>query len=96
MNTLDHLLEIEAEAAALVNDAQTEADRRIRENENKNQASYDERIKAEISIQQTRLEKERDIIKIEYQKALDDYKEEISNLNIDTLRFTSLVNQYLV
>jgi len=96
MNTLDHLLEIEAEAAALVNDAQTEADRRIRENENKNQTSYEERIKAEISAQQTRLEKERDIIKSNYQKALDDYKKEISNLNIDTQRFSSLVNQYLV
>jgi vacuolar-type H+-ATPase subunit H len=41
---LDHLLKIEAEAAALVDEAQAEADTRITEAEKQNRAAYDKRF----------------------------------------------------
>ena len=39
---LQHLLDLDNKAAALVSDAQTEADRRITEGEKQNHARYDE------------------------------------------------------
>jgi len=95
VNTLDHLLEIEAQAAALVNDAQEEADRRLRENEDRNRALYNERIKSEINIRQTQLNDEIEKIKNKYNKALDDYRAEINNVKADVQAFSGLLNKYL-
>jgi len=94
-NTLEHLIEIEAEAAALVNDARQEADRRVHDNEEKKRAAYNEQYKAEIQMQQTALEKEKDQVKKQYQSALDDYRREISGTNIDEKRFSELLNNYI-
>jgi len=94
-NTLDHLLEVEASAAAMVNDAQEEADRRIRENEEKNRVTYEERFKAEIHQREELLKKKKEETNEKYKKALDDYLSEISNLNADEKKFSLLFNRYL-
>jgi len=94
-NTLDHLLKVEAEAAALVSDAQTEADRRIHENEDRNRVAYEERLKAEAVSHRLSLEKEKDIIKNQYKAAFDAFKKKISNVNVNEESFFELFNQYL-
>ncbi|MCL2804507.1 MAG: hypothetical protein FWD26_01025 [Treponema sp.] len=94
-NVLDHLLKIEAEASAMVFEAQAEADRRISENEEKNRLCYEERLKLEIQKQESLLETEKKRINDQYQKALDDYREEISRVNINEQRFSVLLNEYL-
>jgi vacuolar-type H+-ATPase subunit H len=94
-NTLDHLLKIEAEAAALVNDAQAEADRRIHENEEKIRAVYEERFKVEAHAREEALNAEKEKLKEQYQNAIDEYRREISNINVDVERFTSLFNEYV-
>ena len=94
-NTLDHLLEVEAEAAALVSDAQQEADRRLRENDEKNRAALDEKIRKEIHNKQLFLNEEIKKIKIKYNKALDDYRGEISKINSDAQGFSALLNKFL-
>ncbi|MDR0444264.1 MAG: hypothetical protein LBH44_12755 [Treponema sp.] len=91
---LEHLLKIEAEAAALVIDAQAEADRRILESENKNRASYEERFRVEAQLKETALKKEKDRLKKQYQKALEDYRNEILNFNPDTEKFSALFNSF--
>ena len=91
-NTLDHLLQIEAKAAALVNDAQAEADRRIHESEEKNRAAYEERYKAEAQVLEASLKKEKEKIKSEYQKALDEYRAEISGIKVSVDNFCALLN----
>jgi len=95
VNTLDHLLQIEAQAAALVNDAQTEADRRIHENEEKNRAAYEEHFKAEIQTRETSLKKEKEKIREQYNKAIEDYRKEVSAINVNTGNFSALLNDYL-
>jgi len=95
MGTLEHLLKIEAEAAALVSNAQTEIDRRIRENEEKNRIAFEEYYKAEILKQQELLKIEKDKVNSQYQKSLDDYREEISCINADERRFSALLNEYI-
>ena len=94
-NVLDHLLKVEAEAAALVTDAQNEADRRIHENEEKNRAVFEERLKEETHIQELALKKEKEEISVSYQTALDDFREEIKSVNADERRFRALLNEYL-
>jgi vacuolar-type H+-ATPase subunit H len=95
VNTLDHLLQIEAQAAALVSDAQAEADRRIHENEEKNRAAYEEHFKAEIQARETSLKKEKDKIKEQYDKAIEEYRKEISAINFNAEKFSALLNDYL-
>jgi F0F1-type ATP synthase membrane subunit b/b' len=94
-NTLNHLLKVEAEAAALVKDAQAEADRRIHENEEKNRAAYEERFKAEAQMRELSLKKEKDRLRKQYQTALEEYRKEISGVNVDVQRFSNLLNEFI-
>jgi len=95
VNTLDNLLHIEAKAAALVNDAQSEADRRLHDNEEKNQKAYEENYRIEVQKQETALQKVREKTKIQYQKELEEYREELSKVKVNTERFSALLNEYL-
>jgi len=95
VNTLDNLLNIEAKAAALVNDAQSEADRRIHDSEEKNQRAYEERYKVEVQKQEAALQKVKEKTKIQYQKELEEYREELSKVKVNTDRFSALLNEYL-
>ena len=94
-NVLDHLFKIEAEAAALTAGAQSEADRRIHDNEEKNRAAFEERIKNEIHIQELSLKKEKEEIDNRYQTALNNFHEEIKNVHADERSFCALLNEYL-
>ena len=94
-SALDHLLEIEARAAAIVNDAQQEADRRIHENEEKNRVTFDERCKAQMQKHQAEVKKIIEDNKNLYQNTLDQYQNGISEIKADTQKFNSLLNEYL-
>jgi len=95
MNTLDHLLKIEAEAAALVKDAQEEADRRIHENEENNRVSYEDFLKKTAKNHETILNDEKEKIKDQYQRAIDEYRGEISGIETDTGKFIFAFNKFL-
>jgi vacuolar-type H+-ATPase subunit H len=94
-NTLEHLLKIEAEAAALVNDAQAEADRRIHENEEQNRKTYEERYKVEAQMRESALGKEKEKLKEQYQQTLEKYRNGISNAKTDMEKFSGLFNRYV-
>ena len=94
-NTLDHLLKIEAEAAALVSDAQAEADRRIRNNEEKCRSAYEDKFRERTKTLDAFLKNDEDKIKKQYQQALEDYRQEISGIKVDTESFSILLNKYL-
>ena len=93
--TLDYLLKIEGEAAALVNDAQAEADRRIHENEEKNRRAFEDRFREEVRVQEASLEKEKEKLKEQYHRALEDFREDISYLETDIEKFSVLLNNYI-
>ena len=90
---LGHLLKIESEAAAMVDDAQAEADRRILEAERQNHANFEERYQRESE----KLENEFNAIKQDahrqYQAELDAYRETISSVSVDVNRFTVLLDR---
>jgi len=93
---IDHLLKIESDAAALVNDAQAEADNRITEAEKQNRAAFDRRYVEENQ----RFEKEflqlKELSRQEYQKELEIYKEKISSMHVNNDRFSNLLDSLVL
>ena len=96
VKALDHLLEIEAAAAAMVKEAQEEAGKRIHENEEKNRAEFDERYKNEIKTRHAQLKKAVDDLKSKYQNSLEEYRAQITRMKSDTHKFNVLLEEYLL
>jgi len=93
---LQHLLEIEGQAAALVNDAQAEADRRIKEAEEQNRQAYDSEYQKYIAALEADYQKEQDAVKAEYDKSLDEYRQGLTGMSRDNGAFSALAFSLLL
>ena len=93
---LDRLLKIESEAAALIDDAQVEADNRVTEAEKQNRASFDKRFHEENE----RLEKDflqaKELAREQFKKEVETYKEKISSVNVNNDRFSNLLDSLVL
>ncbi|MDR1107605.1 MAG: hypothetical protein LBL19_01065 [Spirochaetaceae bacterium] len=94
-DVLRHLLEVEGEASALVNDAQAEADRRIAEGEKQNRRLYDERYNQETSRLEGRYAEKISGVKEEYKKQLDAYRAALDSLPVNTEAFVRVAEGFL-
>lgn len=92
---LGHLLKIEAEAVALVNDAQAEADRRVLEAEKQNHAAYDEGYARENERLEQEFRQSQENVRRQYQAELDAYRQELSSIAANTDRFAGLLNSFI-
>jgi vacuolar-type H+-ATPase subunit H len=92
---LQHLLGVESEAAVLVDDAQTEADRRVAEGEKESRARYDERHSQEAERLNEDFAKEVLSIKEDYRKQLEAYQEGLADTPVRQDAFSSLVERLL-
>ncbi|MDR1899319.1 MAG: hypothetical protein LBQ55_04865 [Treponema sp.] len=92
---LGHLLKIEAEAAALVDDAQAEADRRVAEGERRNRARYEERYSQEAAAREAEYTKEIAAVRENYKKELDAYRDSLAAVKTDTESFSALMDTQL-
>jgi len=90
---LGHLLKIESEAAALVNDAQAEADRRVLEAEKQNHAAYEERYRSEGERLENDYKALKEKIRRQYQTELESYSNKITSLHVDVNRFSALLDR---
>ncbi|MDR2485202.1 MAG: hypothetical protein LBD55_07395 [Treponema sp.] len=95
-DVLQHLLKIEADAVALVNDALAEVDRRIAEGEKENRARYEERYGREAAVLGAGYEKQIAAIQEDHQKQLDAYRKSLDTLIIYTDKFSELVGGLLL
>jgi len=93
---LDHLLKIESEAAALVDGAQAEADKRITEAEKQNRAAFDKRFREENERLENEFLQSKDAARQQYQKELEAYKEKISLVHINNERFSDLLDSLVL
>jgi vacuolar-type H+-ATPase subunit H len=93
---LDHLLKIESEAAALVNDAQAEADRRMTEAEKQNRAAYDSRFREESESLEKGFLQAKEQARQRYQEELETYKAKISSVHVDNDRFSALLDSLVL
>jgi len=95
-DVLQHLLKIEAEADTLVEDAQTEVDRRITEGEKENRAHYEKQYGQAVAVLEADYTKEIATIKEEHQKQLDVYQKSLDTIPIHTNEFSKFVSQLLL
>ena len=92
---LGHLLKIEAEAAALVHDAQAEADRRVDEGEKQNRAAYDQRYRAEAERLEAEYQQEKEHVNSRYQQELAACRARLNAIQGDTGRFAASLEALL-
>jgi len=93
---IDHLLKIESEATALVNDAQAEADKRITEAEKQNRAAYEKRFREENERLEKGFLESKELARREFQKELDTYKDKISSVPVNNDRFSALLDSLVL
>lgn len=92
---LDHLLKIEAEAAALVDEAQAEVDHRAGEAERHNRARYEERYSQESAALEAAYRREIEGVKGYYKEELEAYRESLNRIKMDKERFSALMTAFL-
>jgi len=90
------LLEIEAQASTLVDDAQAEADRRIKESEEANRARYDESYKKLIEELEADYKTKLAAVRTAYQADLDGYRAGLDAMKADTGAFNALASSLLL
>ena len=92
---LGHLIKIESEAAALVNDAQAEADRRVLEAEKHNHAAYEDRYRGESKRLEDEFQALREKVQQRYQAELEAYTEKVFSVSVDVNRFSALLDRFI-
>jgi len=92
---LEHLLNLEAEAAALVNDARTEADRSISEVEKQNRSRYDDIYAKEVAALEEKFAQDLTAFKDNYRKQLEEYRDSLKAQPQNMAAFSSLAEKYL-
>jgi vacuolar-type H+-ATPase subunit H len=92
---LDHLLKIESEAAALVNEAQAEADRRVVEAEKQTRVVYDQHFHEESEKLEQEFLKSKEKSRQQYSEELEAYKNTLSSVTVNNELFFSLLDKFL-
>jgi hypothetical protein len=92
-DVLKRLLLVESEAAALVDGAQAEADRRIAEGEKASRARYDGRYGQEAARLDGEYARTVQAIREDYQKRLDSYRETLNGMPVRKDDFFTLAER---
>jgi hypothetical protein len=95
LNILGHLLKIEADAAAMADDAQAEADRRVAESEKQNRIRYDGEYGRQAEELDRAFEEGVARIRDDYRAQLEAYRESLNSIPVDQGRFSALVDKFL-
>ena len=94
-DVLHHLLNLEADADSLVNNAQAEADRRIAEGEKQSRARYDDVYSAEVKVLEENLLRSIAAVKDQYHSLLEEFRESLSARPVDMEAFSALAGKFL-
>ena len=93
---LQHLINLEKKASALVNDAQAEADRRISEGEKKNRSLYEDAYAGELESLENHYAQSISAIKDDYSKQLEAYRESLKTMPLNTENFFHLAEKFMI
>ncbi|MDR1506056.1 MAG: hypothetical protein LBI67_03040 [Treponema sp.] len=94
-DVLQHLLEIETQAAALVDDAQAEADRRVKASENENRERYEEQYRGRVEILEAGYRERIDGVRAEYRVRIDEYWKNLDATELHFADFSCLAAKLL-
>ncbi|GAB6393109.1 MAG: hypothetical protein MdMp014T_2482 [Treponematales bacterium] len=95
-DVLQHLLHTEAEAAALVNGAQAEADRRAAESEKAARALHDEQYGKEAAALEADYTRKLAAVREDYRRQVDACREELAAAPVDYGKFAALAKRLLL
>ncbi|MDR2211559.1 MAG: hypothetical protein LBO65_08885 [Spirochaetaceae bacterium] len=87
---LQHLLEIEGQASALVNDAQAEAGRRFKIAEDQNRSWHDKQHHALVKELEEDYQREAASVRAEYEHSLEEYSHGLDSMSPDRKAFDTL------
>lgn len=93
---LQHLLNLESEAAALVDDAQAEADKRVSEGERHNRERYDELYTQEVKALEASFAADVSAARDDYRRQLDAYRDSLKTAPLDRGAFSALAEKFLL
>ena len=93
---LQHLLDMEAQAANLVDEAQAESERRIFDGGHQNSARYEEVYARELQAQEESYIKNLAMVKEDYRKQLEAYRESLKDMPLKTEGFFALAEKFLL
>ncbi len=96
LDAIKHLIEVEKTASSLINDAKTEADKRLSEAHLKYNSQYKEKYDQLVAHLDDEFKKSHDQIEAKYKKELDDYKASIEAKSQDKKSFESLLEKLLL
>lgn len=92
---LQHLLDLESEASALVDDAQAEADKRVSEGEKRNRERHDEVYAKEVRTLEASFAETVAATKDTVKKQLEAYHDKLKAAPLNTEAFSSLAKKLL-
>ena len=95
IDAINHLLEVEKNAAALIDDAAQEADRRLSEARAKYNSEYKARYEKEAARLEAEYQTAHEKIAEKYQKEIDSYKESLAAKPQDSAAFAETLNRLL-
>ena len=93
---LQHLLNLDTKAAALVDDAQTEANLRISAGERQNRIRFDEIYAREAEALEASFTRDISSVKENYRKQLEEYRENLAAMPLDYKAFSTLAEKLLL
>jgi vacuolar-type H+-ATPase subunit H len=94
-DVLRHLLAIENQAAVLVDDAQTEADKRIKAAEERNRERCEEEYRRRVERLEADYREKIGVVKAEYQAKLDAYRKKLDDTILHAADFSCLAEKLL-
>ncbi|MDR1597138.1 MAG: hypothetical protein LBR99_05470 [Treponema sp.] len=89
---LSHLLKVESQASVLVDEAQSEADRRVAEHEKESRARCDQRYGLEAAELNGEYEKAVLAVKEDYKRQLEAYRESLAAMPVHADVFSRLAD----
>jgi vacuolar-type H+-ATPase subunit H len=89
-DVLQHLLTIESQASTLVDDAQAEADKRLKSAEEQNRASYDGQYQDLVKQLEEEHRKQLEAVKSGYEQALEEYRSSLDSMTMNEGAFSTL------
>ena len=95
LDAINHLLEIEKDAAILIDDAKIEADKRINEAKGQYNAKYKEQYDKIVSELDSKYHSSMDDISEKYNKEINAYKTQLEEKKQDETGFSSLLDKLL-
>ncbi|MCQ2582872.1 MAG: hypothetical protein MJ160_03095 [Treponema sp.] len=95
IDVINHLLEVEKAAAALVEQGSVEADKRLSEARIKANQEFQKRVQTETEILEKNYEQELSKLNDNHQQQVSSFKSDLLNLNQNTSDFNKLLDQLL-